>query len=221
MEYSKYQAFIFDVDGTLYNQGRLRMRMLMSLLSFYSLRPHKWHELKTINTFRKERELRSQEEHENLEIAQYEWAAEKTGLATSEVRSIINRWIMESPLPHLKKYIYPGIENLFKVLKSENKKVAIYSDYPASKKLEAMNLEADLIVASTDKEINAFKPDPKGLIHISQNLNVSLEQCVFLGDRVELDGKCAANAEMDFIDIKEEIRSNKLFFNYLAERVKV
>ena len=42
-----------------------------------------------------------------------------------------------------------------------------------------MGLQADLVVSSTDPEIDRLKPDPKGLLYICDHLGVSPADCLF------------------------------------------
>ena len=70
--------------------------------------------------------------------------------------------------------------------------------------MEYLKLNADIEAASTDTEINAFKPDPKGLLFISNKLNMELKDCLFIGDREDTDGICAKNAGMDYLIIDKK-----------------
>ena len=36
-----------------------------------------------------------------------------------------------------------------------------------------------------------MKPDPKGLINIIRANNLTVDNCLFIGDRLEKDGYCA------------------------------
>jgi putative hydrolase of the HAD superfamily len=44
---------------------------------------------------------------------------------------------------------YPHVVELFAALKSRNKIIGIFSDYPAVEKLRAMDLKADIIVSDS------------------------------------------------------------------------
>ena len=70
---------IFDVDGTLYNQKKLRLFMLLELLIYYLIRPHKVFQLNAIRHFRNEREKRALMFDRNINIGhnQYLWCREK------------------------------------------------------------------------------------------------------------------------------------------------
>jgi HAD superfamily hydrolase (TIGR01549 family) len=62
-----------------------------------------------------------------------------------------------------------------------------------------------LIVYANELEA---KPSPKGLLYISEKLNIKADKLIFIGDS-ETDRVTAYNAEVDFFHIKE-----KEFFNF-------
>ena len=62
-----------------------------------------------------------------------------------------------------------------------------------------LGLNYDLIICSTDKTINSFKPNPKGLNYILNRYNALPSEVVYIGDRLDVDGKCAENAKVKFV----------------------
>lgn len=209
---------IFDVDGTLYNQSKLRRKMLFSLLSFYALRPWRYKELIILQTFRAEREKRSGNVGTNLENSQYEWCAQKANASVEKIKRVVDHWIFNYPNPFLASFVYPGVKSLFNKLREEGIKIAIYSDYKATSKMIAMGLVADLIVSSTDSNIDRFKPDPTAIKHIMDKYNVKASECLFVGDREELDGQCAANAGVPYL-ILDKNTDPESFFKNIQNRV--
>lgn len=199
INYSKTKVVIFDVDGTLYNQQKLRFFMFKHIFFYLLKHPLKFKEIIIINHFRKQREIHSTDEVKNIETAQYLWAAEKRNVSPDFVKKLVNTWINDVPLRYLRRCRKTGIKKLFKKIKSNGIKIAIYSDYPSSKKLKALDLEADLIVSSTDIEIDVFKPNPKGLIYIAEILKCSISDSIFIGDRQDKDGECALKAGMCYV----------------------
>ena len=104
--------------------------------------------------------------------------------------------------------MYAGVADFINALKDRGIRTAIFSDYQADLKLAAMGLKADLVVAATDPRVDLFKPNPKGLIYIAQQFNVSVEECVFIGDRAELDGECARRAGMLYLEVTKKNKNN-------------
>jgi phosphoglycolate phosphatase/putative hydrolase of the HAD superfamily len=100
-------------------------------------------------------------------------------------------------------------------------KIAIYSDYKAEDKLKAMGLKADLVVSSTDSDIDRLKPDPAGLFHIVRQMNVLPQDCLFIGDRPELDGVCAEQAGMPCLIVEKKPFDQFDFFHKLLSELKM
>ncbi len=197
------EAVIFDLDGTLYDQRKMRIYMLFDLFFYYLVRPHRLYELRIIYYFRKKRyEL----VHEaNLEEAQYEHIAHHLHHSQAQVKKVISLWIEERPLRYMRRCRYPYIVPLFKAIRARGMKIAVVSDYPVEKKLHALGLEADGKVCSTESEVNHFKPHPQGFLIASQRLGVSPRHCIVIGDRDDKDGDGARNAGMLFIKIDTSV----------------
>lgn len=212
IDWKDIELVIFDVDGTLYSQNRLRKIMFFKLLSHYVIRPWKYKELVILYHFRKEREKYRGYSGDNLENKQYEWCAAITNEPIVEVKRVVDWWIFTAPNQYLKSCLYKGVDQFITDLKLKGIKTAIYSDYNSKDKLLAMDIEVNIAVSSTDDHINSFKPVPKGLLYIVSELGIThQEKCVFIGDRVELDGVCAKNAGMPFILISEKAIDNNFY----------
>ncbi|WP_165963579.1 HAD family hydrolase [Hymenobacter radiodurans] len=221
VDWSAIKVVIFDVDGTLYTQSRLRKRMFYALIKHYALRPWQAKDLMILQRFRVEREKRAGYAGGNLEKAQYEWCVEKGGYSPLKVRQVVEQWMFTFPNPYLAQCTYPGTHSFFAKLKSKGIKVAIYSDYKAHDKMLAMGLEADLIVSSTDPEIDRLKPDPTGLLYIANKLQVLPEQCLFIGDRQEMDGECAIRAGMPYLILDKKPFNKFNFYQQLEHTLTV
>jgi putative hydrolase of the HAD superfamily len=194
------QAFIFDVDGTLYNQGKLRRRIILELLHNLVRTQRFIRDIYVLYTFRRKREILSRNTHNigDLENRQYADVAHELGMGIEDVRHIVKDWIFEKPLKHVAQCAYPGVKDLFFVLKQKGYKIGIFSDYPCHAKLKALGLFADVMVCATEKEIDRFKPDPKGLLYTAEKLGMSAMNCFFIGDRDDNDGECARRAGMPY-----------------------
>jgi len=198
------KAVIFDVDGTLYEQARLRRKMLYALLEYYTIRPWRAQELLILSRFRAEREKRAGAIGPDLENAQYTWCAEKGGYAIPKIKRTVEQWIFQKPNRYLAECVYPGTQAFFESLRQHNIKIGIYSDYAAHDKLAALGLQADIVVSSTDPCVDRMKPNPEGLLYIAQQLQIAPEECLFIGDRPELDGACAERANMPYLIVDKQ-----------------
>ncbi|WP_181304111.1 HAD family hydrolase [Rufibacter sp. XAAS-G3-1] len=219
IDWQKTKAVIFDVDGTLYAQSILRKKMLFSLISHYATKPWLWKDILILHHFRAEREKKAGITSRNLEAAQYEWCAAKGNFPIPRIRKVIDHWMFKFPNKYLPACMYPGVQSFFKALTSKGIKIGIYSDYKAIDKLEAMGLHADIVVSSTDTEIDFLKPHPRGLLYIAEKLGLEPKDCLFIGDRQELDGECAIKANMPYLIVEKKPFKEFDFYSNLQQQL--
>ncbi|WP_158622515.1 HAD family hydrolase [Pedobacter sp. KBW06] len=213
------ELVIFDVDGTLYDQLKLRTKMLLALIGYYTLRPWKYKDLLILYHFRKEREKNAGSELKNLQEAQYQWCLKKVNTSLTEVKSVVDKWIFDFPNRYLQKCSYPGIHSFFEELEKQGISTAVYSDYEAKNKLEKMNIRVNLVVSSTHTDINALKPLPNGLTYILSEMKIENKaNCLFIGDREELDGECSRAAGIPFLFLDK--KTSRYFYPRLLEKLK-
>lgn len=203
--WQQMQVVMFDVDGTLYQQSKLRKIMFFKLIAHYLVRPWNYNDVLILYHFRKEREKRAGYSSLNLQEEQYLWCAEKSGQQLEKVKKVVNKWIFDLPNNYLKKCMYPGVEQFFADLKKHGIKTAVYSDYTSAEKLKQMHLQVDMEISSTDKIVNSFKPLPNGLLAILLELKITdKKNCLYIGDRFELDGLCAEQAGVPFLLVNKK-----------------
>ncbi|WP_375418911.1 HAD family hydrolase [uncultured Hymenobacter sp.] len=219
VDWQKVKAVIFDVDGTLYAQDKLRGKLLTDLLAYYALRPWRLRELLLLRRFRAEREKRAGGHFAGLEQAQYAWCVGSDPVALAQLRRVVNHWMFQHPNQYLPACTYPGTTSFFNALRQRGIKIGIYSDYPAQAKLAAMHLSADAVVSSTDPEVDRLKPDPQGLRHVTQLLGLTPAECLFIGDRPELDGACAEQAGMPCLIVEKQAFQHFTFYQDLEQQL--
>lgn len=197
------EAVIFDVDGTLYSQRKMHMYMICDLLFYYLRHPLAVDELRIIYLFRKIRY--SVLEGNNLERSQYTAVAVLLKISEEKVRAVVAQWIEKRPLRYIKRCRYSYMPELFRVLQQSNMCIAAVSDYPVVKKLHALELTAEVMVCSTDRAIEFFKPNPKGFLFAADSLGVPPKNCLVIGDREDKDGEAARRAGMLYLQRSPEI----------------
>jgi putative hydrolase of the HAD superfamily len=180
----------FDVDGTLYRQRPLRVRMAVNLL-FDALLKRDMTTIRVLTEFRRIRERLGNEEVPDFARALLAETAAARSLPEDDVRSIVADWIDRRPLPYLAAYRYPGLVELFGGLRRRGKSIGILSDYAAAAKLEALGLAADHVVSAQDEGIGVLKPNPKGLLALIDAAGAEPARTVLVGDRPDRDGLAA------------------------------
>ena len=192
-DWSGIRLAVFDVDGTLYNQRLLRSMMAFELLK-QSVRSADLGVISLLRWYRTRRELIAEEELGDFESILIREASDYCGRSKAEVESIISDWLEQRPLKFLMRCRYHNIIEVFDNLRSSGIKIGIFSDYPASRKLQALCLNADFVVSSGDANVGYLKPNPRGLHVLMSAAFVTAKETVLIGDRVERDGVAALRA---------------------------
>lgn len=206
---SEYKLIVFDMDGTLYFQRPLRLKMgLLLLRNIFS--KGGLAELNTILTFRKIRD--SWTSSGDVDEEQYKATAEKLHTDSLFVEKTIKKWIYDAPLGLLKSV---RDEELFGFIMKQNElrrrtdksdscdnqnnqpRMVVYSDYPPESKLKALGIELKSYY-SGQSSIGIMKPDPKGLRVIMSEFEISdPSEVIMIGDRECKDGEMADRAGCD------------------------
>ena len=131
INWSIVEAVIFDVDGTLYDQRKLRAWMFMELIQYYLMHPGRLQEWKILRDFRRERERHASEVAVNIESAQYNWGAQASGVSPEKDYKVVQKWIYDIPLRHIPHCRYQGILDFFDNLSCRGIATATFSEYPA------------------------------------------------------------------------------------------
>ncbi len=157
MDWNAVTLVVFDVDGTLYNQRRLRLKMARELL-LHALRTRSWRIPRVLAHYRQLREQLAGDEVRDFEPLLLAKTASRCGLPSATVAALAAEWLEQRPLPHMPACRYDGLPELFQRLRARGKCIAILSDYAAQSKLCALGLAADIIVCAGDSGI--LKPHP-------------------------------------------------------------
>jgi FMN phosphatase YigB (HAD superfamily) len=190
MDWNAITLVVFDMDGTLYDQRRLRLRMAHELL-LHALATISMRELRVLSAYRRLRERLAEKEVYDIDRLLVAQTARRCGIAEEVVRAVVMEWMEHRPLPHLPACRYEGLPELFRLLRARGKRIAILSDYPAQAKLQACGLAADIVVCSSDAAVGVLKPHPRGLQHVMALAAVAPAATLMLGDRPDRDGQAA------------------------------
>ena len=205
--FNDYKLYVFDLDGTLYDQPRLRMMMALRLMGYYALHPFSAYDLLILKHFRSVKDSWTDSSSERDIINR---TAEDLGKDPERVASIVRRWIYDSPLDVITKTADKKLISLIDRLRDNGKKVVVLSDYPTKDKLEALKVTVDGSYGPEDERIDELKPSPKGLRIIMEDLSVAPGDVIMIGDRYEKDGKSAEAAGVDHLILPRRVKKRKL-----------
>ena len=195
LDWSTIDLVVFDVDGTLYDQRRLRLGMLKQLL-VHTFQSRSLDTLMMLRTFRRVREALGEQAGADFMTLQYAQTASRHGTTPAAVRALTDEWMEQRPLPLLAACRYAQVAEVFAGLRANGKRIAAFSDYPAVAKLAALGLQADVVVCATDAEIARLKPDPAGLLSILRQTGVAPARALMIGDRFDRDAVAAERVGM-------------------------
>ena len=192
----RLKALIFDLDGTLYGQGPLRRAMAIRLARAYALQPAKG--LRVVRALRAYRRALEDMRNEvnwagSPDQALVDRASDRSGLQKEFICCCIGRWMRQEPLAVLVRCLRNDLIPVLMLAKARGLRMGLFSDYPALRKLEALGLRTffEVVVSAEDREVQRFKPDPRGLRVVLSRLSVSREEALYIGDRAEVDAEAA------------------------------
>jgi FMN phosphatase YigB (HAD superfamily) len=201
----RIKAVLFDLDGTLYQQRRMRALMALELSTLLVTRP--WsarRRLRALAAYRKAQEaLRVSATADVSPATQLEFAAERAGVPVQEIDAIVNEWMFERPLKYLPLCRADGLFDLLSLLDRQGLPLGVLSDYPAEAKLRALGVAGrfSVVLCSSDLDVGRLKPHPRGFLRASEHWQIDPGDVLVVGDRLEVDAHGAAAAGMPCVII--------------------
>lgn len=205
---SSLKAILFDVDGTLYSQARVRRTVFRKL--FCNCVRHPAEGVRSVRLLRAYRAV--QEELRNHYAAeaegQFRLACQRTGVSEQAGRRIVQKWMFTAPLPAIAGAMTPGLREFLDTARSRGIRCGVVSDYAPEDKLAAMGIreQFSVIVSPGAHSVTRFKPAPDGLYAALRTLRVSAAEAIYIGDRQDVDLKAAHQAGMPAVLIGKRRR---------------
>ena len=205
---SDIRAFIFDVDGTLYQHKKLRRLIYKKMLNNLFYHPLKGFEsvISVLSYRRALEKLRTINFGDTpLKEMQFKIASNISLINENRIKEHVRRWMKCEPLNFLEYVKYPDLDIFLRKAKRNGFKLAVFSDYPVEKKIEYLGYKDifDIEISSQDSFINKLKPDPTGIEYIVKYLNLKKNEIIYIGDRYDIDTTTAHNAGVKCIIIGE------------------
>jgi FMN phosphatase YigB (HAD superfamily) len=195
----RIRAVLFDLDGTLYRQSVMRAAIAMELLANGVRHPRlavrRW---QALQAYRQAQEILRALPLVGSGDPQLARAAARSRMPLGDIERVVDEWMFQRPLKYLRFCRVPGLVDLLDVLGGCGLEAGILSDYPAATKLDALGV-ADrfrFVLCSTDPEIRALKPNPRGFLVACKRWGLSPREVLMVGDRVDVDAAGASAAGM-------------------------
>jgi FMN phosphatase YigB (HAD superfamily) len=193
-------AIIFDLDGTIYNKKRLQFFFTLAFFNKLSL-------MLSYLKIRKNNygiDLGSKEKFQKKII---EELALKSSITKEKSEEFINSF-MNKFVTILKQKYKPNNDIISVINKYHNKgvKLVCLSDYSKVKeRLLALNIDINkFALIKSSEDYGTLKPASTPFIKIAEELNISPQKIVVVGDRKDTDGEGAKRSNMRFVKYPEE-----------------
>lgn len=204
MTWEEFDAYIFDVDGTLYSQKRLRISMMFRLLAHYAIRPHRLKEIIILHCFRNCREKKEYKDKTIDELCST--LEERFNESYDTIYRIIKKWMFIVPLDLVKKYKYKDVISFINQQYVSRKTIVIYSDYPAIDKLEAIGINYNKVFVSGENGIVEQKPSWSAMNTLLSEISIPVNKLCYIGDRDDKDRASAEMIKVKYYDIREFLK---------------
>ena len=194
------KALIFDVDGTLYRQGPVRLGLARQLLGHLIGQPGVG--MRTVRALMAYRhaleDLRGAQTSAagDVSLEQRRLASRATGIPVDEIERYVNEWMIEAALPLLARARRAHVADVCAVARSRGIQLAACSDYAATAKLDSLCLREffAVVVTARDADVGRVKPHPRGLQVALAKLGVAPHDAWYVGDRPDVDARAALAA---------------------------
>ena len=182
------KAVAFDLDGTLYPNYRLYVRLLPFLLK----------EWRFISAFGRARDqIRGEQEQPGgaarADFYDYQarLTAERLNAPPEQTREKIEKSIYRAWEPYFTEIkMFPHVLELLEKLKEAKLKLGLLSDFPPAAKLENLGIAACFDAVLCSESIGALKPALPPFLELAKALGCAPEQVLYVGNsrRYDIEG---------------------------------
>lgn len=180
------RAVAFDIDGTLYPNGRMYRASLGIVLRH-------WRLFRAFGAARKT--VRTRHPIVDLRRETAELTAEQLGISAEVAAQRINDVIYDQWENVLRRVpLYSGVTELLADLRSRGVPLAAMSDFPVVSKLQLLGISDYWDVAFSAEEIGYLKPNVEPFESLEERLSVKPREILYVGNSYHYDVLGAAAA---------------------------
>lgn len=177
--FGEIQAVAFDIDGTLYKEINLNIRVFPRVLRH----------LNFFLQYDKARKLlRNKESYEDFGKAQAELMGQLLHCSPEAARERLNTTVYEGLKKYFKRFgAYKGALEFIQKLKEAGIKIAVLSDFPPEQKGDIWGIRPYCDVVLGSEQIGALKPSPYVFSKLQEELKVPAENILYVGNNHTYD----------------------------------
>jgi FMN phosphatase YigB (HAD superfamily) len=197
------EGVAFDLDGTLYPNYRLNIRLL----------PIAAKEIRFLIAFSNVRKIIRKEQkngivqYDNFYKHQAELTARLLNAPAELIKEKIDVCIYRGWEPLFKKVkLFKNVLETLTALRNAGYKLGLLSDFPPEKKIEYLGLSGFWDAVHCSEYSGALKPHPLSFVKIAEQMNLPPEKILYVGNSVSYDVAGAANAGMKTAWIRTFLR---------------
>ena len=187
-------AVAFDLDGTLYPNYRLNVRLLPFLLGHWRL----------LIAFSGARDrIRSEQEESPSSFREdfYDYQAQLTAgrlnAPPHQIREMLERLVYRGFEGHFRKIkLFPHVRELLAELRSAGIKLGLLSDFPPKTKLENLGIAEGWDAVLCSEETGAIKPALRPFACLAEELRCESGEILYVGNSYRYDVLGAKRAGM-------------------------
>ncbi|MCL2808933.1 MAG: HAD family hydrolase [Treponema sp.] len=188
------KGIAFDLDGTLYPNYRLNIKLIPFILKEWNLLSAFGKARKII---RKEQESTDAPPIPDFYNYQIEITAKLLSVPPAPLKEKIERLIYRGWEPLFKKVkLFKGARETLEVFKKEGYKLGLLSDFPPETKLEYLGINGIWDAVHCSERCGALKPHPLSFIKLAQAMSLPPENIIYVGNSRSYDVAGAAKAGM-------------------------
>jgi len=185
----RFSVIGFDLDGTLYPEYRLNVRLLPFLLKDQRL-------LRAMGRARSV--LRKSGLYEgNFYELQAGLMGEFLKEPAEKVKERTERLIYRGWEPHFRNIsLFPHVRETLDAFREAGVKMGLLSDFPPETKLENLKIGGYWNAVICSERVGRLKPDPAPFLELARRMEIAPENILYVGNSVSYDVKGARGAGM-------------------------